>query len=174
MVLTDEMREILRYLHNKKDYAIFAGFAAFLHTKVESSADIDIFVKSIKGVNNISKDFINAGWKQKSKKTDNSLFMCSTLEKNNTTFDIIFSKSAKETILPNKVKLPFNSYGLYVINKEALFISKLLWLASENRPEEKIRRDKNVVNILRKNLNIKELRKILVKMKDTFWKKGYL
>jgi len=30
MVLTDEMIEILKYLHLKEDYAIFAGFAAYV------------------------------------------------------------------------------------------------------------------------------------------------
>lgn len=174
MVFTDEMMEILRYLNNKEDYAIFAGFAAFLHTKIESSADIDILVKSIKEVNNISKDFINNGWKQKNKKTGNVLFMNSKLEKNNTTFDIIFSKSAEEIILPRKVKLSFDIYKLYVVSREVLFISKLLGLASESRPEEKIKRDRKVVNILRNNLNLKGLRKLLVEMKDAFWTSGYL
>jgi len=174
MVLTDEMMKILEYLNYKEDYAIFAGFAAYVHTTIESSADIDILVKSIKEVNTISKYFACNGWKKIKTKTDNSSWMISTLDKNNTTFDIIFSKSAEKIILPKKVKLSFKGKQLYFISKEALFLSKLIWLASENRTEEKIKRDRKVVNILRKDLNLNNLRKLMAEMEDPFWTNGYL
>jgi len=41
-MLTNEMQEIINFLSEKDNYAIFAGFAGFLHTGVASSADIDM------------------------------------------------------------------------------------------------------------------------------------
>lgn len=165
------MQEILEYLHTKKNYALFAGFAAFLHTGVEPSPDIDVFVSSIDDVKNITGDFTQKGWTHM-QRTTNTYFM-DTVEKNNTTFDIIFSKSAKEVFLPRRVKIYFEDKCLYSISVEALFLTKMNQVASQKRSDCKTKRDREVIHILRKKINVQSLREILEDLKDSFWTEGY-
>ena len=60
-----EMHEIQAYLNNKKDYAIFGGFASFLHTKTLASNDIDIWINSKGKIKELKKYFLGNGWQIK-------------------------------------------------------------------------------------------------------------
>ena len=78
------MKEIIDYLCTRDNYVICAGFAAHLHTGVESSADIDIFVAR-EEISKIAEEFEQKGWKvTKTTDRDGQLFW-KQLEKNETT-----------------------------------------------------------------------------------------
>ncbi|MEM4271869.1 MAG: DUF6036 family nucleotidyltransferase [Candidatus Pacearchaeota archaeon] len=173
MKLAKEMKEILDFINNRKDCVIFAGFAAYLQTGVRASKDIDVFVPSMDAVKKIAKYFSDKGWKQTGLKTDKKLFMASTLKKRNVTFDVIFSKSAKEILMPLRIKIQFNKYTLYSISPESLFLTKMSQLTSPKRTDNKTKRDRQVIARLRKKINLAKLRKLLQKMKDVFWTQGY-
>jgi hypothetical protein len=170
MSITPEMEEVLQYLQKKDSYALFAGFAAFLLTGVEPSPDIDVFVVSEKDVNQITDDFLKKGWRKMRYITDD-IFL-STVEKNNTTFDIIFSKTAK-IFLQDRIQIHFKSIRVFVISPEALFLTKMNQVASPERSDEKTKRDREVIHILRKTIDVKALKKLLQNVDYSFWTKGY-
>src|SRR3989338_593967 len=137
MVLSKELSELLEFLSKRKDYAIFSGFGAFLHTGVKASADIDIFVPSFKIVNEITKLLVSKGWKKILRKTDKKYYLLSTLKKNNMSLDIVYSVTSKTALYPMKEKLKYFGWNLSVLSKEAMFITKLNQLTQLNRKEEK-------------------------------------
>lgn len=163
MILTPELKEIIQYLHTKDHYAVFAGFCAFLLTGVEPSFDIDIFVLSDNTVRQITEDFLKKGWR----KQYTNDFM-STVKKNDTTFDIIYSKTAK-IFLSGRIQVSFKGYRLFVITPEALFLTKMNQLASLKRTEEKTKRDRDVIHILRQKIDVEKLKNLLQTVDDSFW-----
>ena len=168
MDITSEMEEILHYLHRKDDYALFAGFAAYLHTGVEPSPDIDIFVSSLSNVKEITEDFIKKGWT-----VLHSHDFFSTLEKNGTTFDIFFSKIAERAFLPCSIVIPYKDLSLSVISAEALFITKMAQVASLERSAEKTARDRRVIHILRQKIDGKKVKELFQNIDDSFWTEGW-
>ena len=168
MVVTSEMEEILLYLHSKDGYALFAGFAAFLHGGVEPSMDIDIFVSSPHDVKEITEDFIRKGWT-----LSNSQDFFNTVEKNNTTFDIIYSELAKKAFLPCALVIPYKDLYLSVITAEALFLTKMAQVSFLQRSPEKTARDRKIIHILRQKIDCKKVKELLLNMDDSFWIKGW-
>ena len=171
MSITPEMEEILQYLHTKDNYALFAGFAAYLHTGVEPSPDIDVFVSSHTDVKKITEDFIKKGWNQFDFKTND--FFMSTVKKNETTFDIIFSEPAQKVLLPCRIVVSFQDNPLYTISAEALLLTKMNQLTSLKRSDEKTKRDREVIHVLREKIDVQKLRKLLQTLEDSFWTKGH-
>jgi hypothetical protein len=169
MNITEEMKEILRYLNNKDNYALFAGFAAFLCTGIESSPDIDIFVLSYDDVKKITEDFISSGWDHIQFKTDK--ISMSTVKKNKTTFDIIFSQSAKK-FFPSRIVVSLDGKKLFCISLEALLLTKLNQLAAIERSEEKTKRDRSVIRVLREKIDVTKLNELLHDLEDSFWTEG--
>ena len=172
MVITREMHEIVDFLKAEEQYALFAGFAAYLYTGVETSADIDIFVPSMAVVKRICRLFIPRGWKLTRKKSDGKLYMLSTLKKKDTTLDIVFSKIAREIWVPCKTSLPFGRGRLNAVSPEVLFLTKLQGMTSLHRTESKTARDRRVLSVLRRRIDVGKLRKLLNKLPDVFWTKG--
>lgn len=168
MSITPEMEEILQYLDGKDNYALFAGFAAFLHTGVEPSPDIDIFVSSLNDLRKITEDFIEKGWMLQCA----DRFM-STVRKRDTTFDIIFSEPAEKALLPCKVAISFEDKELFSITPEALLLTKMDQITSLERSDEKTKRDRKVIHILRQKIDVKTLKKLLQNLEDSFWTEGY-
>ncbi len=166
------MQEILDYLQTKEDYALFAGFAAFLHTGVEPSPDIDVFFSSAAAVKASTDDFTTKGWNRIRTGYTDDYFM-NTVEKNGTTFDIIYSAPAKEVLLPHKVRVRFKGTYLYTISVEALLLTKMNQLTSLERSDYKTKRDREVIHILRQKIDVQELRELLKDVKDSFWVKGH-
>jgi hypothetical protein len=171
MPITLEMEEILHYLHAKDNYALFAGFAAFLHTGVEVSPDIDVFVSSLPDVAEIADEFIKKGWHQTRHPTD-TLFL-STVKKGTTTFDILFSEPAQKVLLPRKIPVDFQGYHLFTISLEGLLLTKMNQVASMGRSDDKTQRDRKVIHIVRQKIDVKKLRSLLLDLEDSFWTKGY-
>jgi hypothetical protein len=170
MNITEEMKEILQYLSNKDNYALFAGFAAFLCTGIESSADIDILVSSYGDIKKITEDFISSGWDHIQFRTDK--ISMSTVKKNKTTFDIIFSQFARK-LFPSRIVVSFDGKKLFCISLEALLLTKLNQLAAIERSEEKTRRDRLVIRVLRKKIDVRKMRELLQNLEDSFWTEGY-
>ncbi len=167
-----EVSEILRYLNGRSDYCIFAGFASYLHTGVKASNDVDVYVASKKRLRQIAKDFIKNGWKIK-KERQNKFYEFKRLIKNDTTVDLLYSVIGKKCfLLNNKTKIKFQKYNLNVLNKEALFLSKLQVIMEPDRKESKHKRDRKVLNILRKDLDITKLRTLMKKLPRGFWRDG--
>src|SRR3989338_656230 len=174
MNLTSEMNELIKFLSKRDDYVIFAGFGAFLHTGVECSKDIDIFVSSFESVKKITKLLKEKNWKQVKQETDNKHYSVAILEKNKTSLDIVYSVTSKDTLYPTKEKIRFQEHSLNVLSKESMLITKINQLTYIDRAKEKYKRDRQVINILRKEIDIKKLRKILPKLHKVFWTFGRL
>jgi hypothetical protein len=168
MNITPEMEEIVQYLHDKSNYAIFAGFAAFLLTGVESSPDIDIFVSSRNDIKKITDDFVTKGWN----------LLCqndfvTTVEKRGTTFDIIFSESARKVFFPCRMRVPFKDKHLFCISSEALLLTKMNQLTSLQRSDYKTKRDRTVIDILRQTIDGEKVIQLVVNLEDSFWTEGW-
>lgn len=174
MTLTHEMIELVRFLSKRDDYVIFAGFGAFLHTSIESSSDIDIFVPTPKTVEEISKLLATKGWKQVKKETDNKYYSVSCLKKKKTSLDVVYSVTSKKSFYPTKERIKFQKYTLNVLSREAMLITKINQLTQLNRLKTKYERDRKVIDSLRKKINIKKLRKLLKNLHELFWTFGRL
>lgn len=172
MKINKEMKELLDFLSKRNDYAIFAGFAAFLHTGINSSADVDIFVPSIKSVKEITNLLKKQDWNQTKQETDNKYYYFTSLNKKGTSIDIVYSITSKKTFYSTKEKIRFNKYKLNVLSKEAMLITKINQLTYLFRKKEKQERDKKVISVLRTKIDIKKLRKILKNLHEVFWKYG--
>ena len=187
--MNQEIIEILKYLEPREDYLVWAGFAQFAHLGLKASADIDIYVSSKENMNRISADFQQNGWKIKkhipvergSKVVIIGMGMTlgeiigwkwDKLEKNETTFDIVFSKPASELFFHDKVKIEVYSHKINFISKEFLFITKLGQLSSSERTDEKRKRDLETIMKLRKQIDLDKIRKMVLKLPDSYWLTG--
>jgi len=169
MVFTKEMLEVINFLTTQKDYAIFAGFATEIHTGISSSPDVDVYYSSKNKIKSVCKIFTKNGWKitRHFKGKKNYLFM--TLMKNNTTFDLWTSDTIRSISIPNMEKVIFRNRKLYTICKEELFLEKMIGASLDGRKKYKQERDKKAVNILRKKINDKKLKKLLEKIPAKFF-----
>ncbi|MGC1120748.1 MAG: hypothetical protein WBA22_06605 [Candidatus Methanofastidiosia archaeon] len=127
MPITAEMEETISYLSGKDDYALFAEFAAYLHTGVEPSPDIDI----------------------------------------------CFSSPARNVFFPERATIYYRGTPLLVITQEALLLTKMNQLTSPQRTDAKTTRDRQVIQILRKKIDISKLRELVNNLEDSFWTQGW-
>ena len=168
MTITPEIQEILNLLEKRNDYVIFAGFAGYLHTGIETSADIDVFVP-VKEADNIAKQM---AWKEtKRSVSQNSKII--TLEKNKTTFDIVGINKGTEPYFETRVEHDFNGKKLWIMSKEALLLSKMNQITTINRTDAKTDRDRKVIALLRSKIDLKKTRELAAKLSDEFWQKGW-
>ncbi len=172
MKLNKEMSELLNFLSKRNNYAIFAGFAAFLHTGIHSSPDIDIFMPSIKSIKEITNLLKKQNWNQTKQETDNKYYYVASLKKKGTTLDAVYSITSKKSLYSTKEKIKFKKYNLNVLSKEAMLITKINQLTYLFRKKEKQKRDRQVISILRKKINIKKLRNLLKNLHEVFWTHG--
>jgi len=173
-MITNEMKEAILYLSDKENYMVFAGFATYLQTGIESSADIDIYLKSKEDFDGMVEELVSQGWKKVKEGTDNTHYWHACLEKNGSTLDLVYSKSTAEVCFPLKQKFERDGIELYALSTELLFLEKLNQLSSIKRTEKKTERDREAVSILRKMLDLDKLRAILPQLKDIYWREGYL
>ncbi|MBU6998121.1 MAG: hypothetical protein HXS51_06765 [Theionarchaea archaeon] len=171
MPITAEMEEIISYLSGRDDYAIFAGFAAFLHTGVEPSPDIDILIDLPEKVGKIMEDFLEKGWKRICYSSQH--FVTGTVKNHDTTLDICFSPPACHALLPGRTTISYEGTPLLVITPEALFLTKMNQLTSPLRTDAKTARDRQVIEILRKKIEVSALRELLDNLEDSFWTLGW-
>lgn len=170
-MMTPEMKEALSYLSAQKDYALFAGFAAFLHTGIECSADIDVLVPSKAVVSRYQKNLAKQGWRVLSHK-QGRYYRHIAFGKDKTTFDVGYTASSKP-FFDTAIKTKWSGFTLRVISKEALLLTKMNQLAATDRSENKALRDRKVIHKLRKEINLKRLRSLVPKLHDTYWTKGW-
>jgi len=168
--INQEIREILRYLETRKDYIIWAGFAQYAYAGLKPSPDIDIYTKSLNSKEQISADFQCKGWKKIPYKGFYEHH--DKLEKNGTTFDVIYSEPATKLFFTDRTKLKIEGYSLYFISLEVLFLTKLGQLTTAKRSSEKRERDWKTVNTLRDKINIEKIKKLMSKLPDSFWRVG--
>ncbi|MDD4983368.1 MAG: hypothetical protein PHH82_00825 [Candidatus ainarchaeum sp.] len=171
--ITKEMDEITQALDNIDDYVIFGGFCSHLATGLETSADIDIYVKNKELLNKIKDQFKNKNWKidfQSNNKNSEHNYV--RLSKNNTTFDVHTSLLGTKIFLKQTKKIKYKKIYLNCLNTEALYITKLQTIIDTNRTSEKVLRDKQVIEVIKKDIDYIVLRKILLKLPKEFWTKG--
>jgi hypothetical protein len=156
-------------LTKQKDYAIFAGFATEIHTGIPSSPDIDAYYSSKDKIQSVCKSFMKKGWKVTRNFSGKNGYLFRTLMKNETTFDLWTSNTIKSISVPNKEKVTFRNKKLYTICKEELFLEKMIGASLNGRAEYKQQRDKKAVNILRKKVNKKKLKRVLEALPAKFF-----
>jgi hypothetical protein len=163
--MNEEMKEILRYLEPRNDYVICAGFAQYAHLGTPCSADIDTFVDTPKTKKKISADFEKKRWRK-----FRSYPYLDSFEKNETTFDILYSENASKNYFSDTVVIEVYSFKVRVLSREALFLMKLSQLFWDERTEEKRRRDWVAVNSLKLQVDTKNVKELIGKMPDSFWR----
>jgi hypothetical protein len=168
--MNKDIKEILQYLEPREDYIVWAGFAQFAHLGRKCSTDIDIFTDRLETKKRISSDFQKKGWEKLSH--DNTYPIWDKLEKNGTTFDIVYSQSASKLLFSDIAKIEVYGHKIRFLSKEGLFITKLGQLTWENRTEEKRKRDLETIISLRKLIDMKKINELIKKLSDNFWKTG--
>jgi hypothetical protein len=168
--MNKEIGEILQYLESRKNYIVWAGFAQFAHLGTKCSADIDIFTDKLKTKEEISSDFQKNGWEKMPH--DNTYQIWDKLEKNKTTFDIVYSQSASKLLFSDVVQIEVYGYKIRFLSKEGLLITKLGQLTWENRTEEKRERDLETIISLRKLIDARKVNELIKKLPNSFWKTG--
>ncbi|MAG78361.1 hypothetical protein CL616_03285 [archaeon] len=166
------INEILAYLTQRNDYIIWAGYAQFAHLGIKPSPDVDIYVKSEDSLKEISKDFVEKGWKViHQPKAISALW--DKLEKNGVTFDIMYSEPAS-IFFEDRVLLKINENEVLCISKEALFLTKMGALTSKGRVEDKRKRDLNAILQLREIIDPEKVKEIVKRLPDSYWKIGWV
>ncbi|MBU7013940.1 MAG: hypothetical protein HXS52_08150 [Theionarchaea archaeon] len=171
MPITAEMEEIMSYLSGRDDYALFAGFAAFLYTGIEPSSDIDIFVDLPEKVEEIIEDFLKKGWKRT--QYCSQQFVTGTVKSHDTTLDLCFSPPAHNVLIPERITTHYKGIPLLVITPEALLLTKMSQLTSPLRTDAKTARDRQVIQMLRKKVDVSALRELVGNLEDSFWTQGW-
>jgi hypothetical protein len=168
--MNDEIREILTFLQGRDDYAIWAGFAQFIHLGFKHSADIDIYVKTPGAKEEIGEHFVNRGWdvKQKSQRQ----LSWDTLEKNKMTFDVVYTPESAELIVPHSEGKEVYGFKVKVISKEWLFFTKLGQISWSDRSAEKRQRDAETIEKLRDVVDIQKIKMIAAKLPKKYWRYG--
>lgn len=170
--MNKEIKEILEYLNNISEYAIFAGFAGFLHTSIGASLDVDALFSNRNALVKVEMDFLEKGWRKiKSSKTPG--FFSVSLKKSRTTFDLVYTENVKKIIMPGVEKMKYQKYVLNSVGCEWLFLSKLNGI-SFPRALAKVTRDRKVIQLLRKKINVGKLKKLVMSYGEDFWKNGYM
>jgi len=155
MPANKEIMEILGYLEGRKDCAVFGGFAQFAHVGVKHSPDVDVYVKPLKVLDEMTRDFIRKGWKNY-ERSKNERTTWSRLRKSGTNLDIAYSKRASKFFFGDVVKIKVYGYRVPFISEEALFLSKIRLLASKDRTMEKRKRDLEAVMKLQKRIDARK------------------
>jgi hypothetical protein len=122
---------------------------------VKYSPDVDVYVKSLKILDKMTKEFIKKGWKNY-ERAKNEREVWSRLEKKGTNFDIACSRKALKFFFDDRVAIKAHGYKIYFISKEALFLSKMRLLLSKERTLEKRKRDFEAVIRLHKKIDKKK------------------
>jgi hypothetical protein len=170
MKISQELKEILAYLEPRNDYVIWAGFAVFGHLKVAHSADVDIYVSSPEAKKEISAEFQKRGWQKLPHKE--VVFDWDKLEKNQTSFDIVYSKPASRLLFSDAANLKAYGHKLCFLSKEWLFLTKLGQLTYDQRKLEKRKRDIVTLQRLRKSMDTKKVARLATKLPLSFWQSG--
>jgi len=92
------------------------------------------------------------------------------LRKEGIELDIVWTTN--QAILESAIEVDYDGIKLKVITPEVLFITKLNnQIASPNRTDEKRARDREVINELRKKIDVKKLNDLISELKPEFWTK---
>lgn len=166
-----EIKEILQYLSNRKDYVIWAGFAQHAHLGLKCSPDIDIFTDSLETAKQISSDFQQKGWEIAPKPFEIPGYW-DKLKNKETTFDIVCSQTATELFFKDKVEIEVESYNLNFISKEVLFLTKLGQYRTKVRTDEKRKRDLEVINRLSGAIDVDKVKELALKLPESYWRTG--
>jgi hypothetical protein len=168
--VTQDFKEILEYLEPRHDYIIWAGFAVFAHLGIEHSPDVDIYVISQKVKSKISSEFQKRGW-QKFPHME-VVFDWDKLEKNGTSFDIIYSKPASQFMFSDITTIEVYGHKLRFLSREWLFLTKLGQLTYSERKLSKRKRDILTLRKLRKLIDIEKVSQLATKLPLSYWKSG--
>jgi len=163
--MNEEMKEILGYLETRNDYVICAGFAQYAHLGIPCSSDVDIFTDTSDTKRAISSDFEGKRWE-----VFRSYPYLNSLRKKETTLDILYSDNAAQNYFPDAVVIEVYGHRVCVLSREALFLMKLSQLFWDERTEEKRRRDWVAVNSLKLLVDTKNVKGLIGKMPDSFWR----
>lgn len=173
MGLPKEIDELLDYLEPREDYAIFAGFAAFLHVGLEPSPDVDIYVSAPKRAERIARGLSAGGWARTRTESGEHLLL-NTLAKGETTLDIMYSALASRCWLPTREVAWHQGRRLLVISPEALLLTKMNMLSWVGRASPKLERDRATIDALRKKIDTGRLRGLIAGLPDPFWTEGQI
>ena len=168
-----EIKEILQYLSNRKDYVIWAGFAQHAHLGLKYSPDIDIYTDSLETAKQISSDFQQKGWEVAHKPYEIPGYW-DKLKKKETTFDIVHSQIATDLFFKDKVEIKVEGHNLNFISKEALFLTKLGQYRAKVRTDEKRKRDLEVINQLSETIDVDKIKELASKLPESYWKTGWV
>jgi len=172
--MNEEIKEILKYLEGRNDYAIWAGFCVFAHLGIKYSPDVDIYTDSKQTKRKISAEFQKREWKNIPHKQVGYDWNWDKLKKNETTFDIIYTPASSKLLLPDAVEIEVYGYKLRFLSKEALFLTKLGQLSWLDRKENKRKRDIETVNRLRNSVDPKKLSRLASNLPPSYWLAGQI
>lgn len=167
-----DLVEILEFLAGREDYVIFAGFAAFLHTGVPASPDIDVFLNQLPSTEAVLGHFITRGWKRHRREGKSGEWEVVTALRGRTTFDICWSLNASSVLVPDATTMLFQGLSLRVISREAMFLTRLVSLSSPGRTSAKSRRDRRVLAALRPLVVPDRVADLAARMAGSFWISG--
>lgn len=170
--MNNELEEVLTYLEKRDDYLIWAGFAQFAHLGIKHSADIDIYTKNKEVKIQISANFQSRGWQLRPHPEMNPGWFWDKLQKQETTFDIVYTQASSELMFPAVVEIEVYDCKLRFLSKEWLFLTKMGQFTWPSRTEEKRRRDMETINLLRKSIDSEKLRQIATSLPDSYWLRG--
>lgn len=165
---------ILEYLEKRSDYAIWAGFCVFAHLGIRHSPDVDIYTSSLEVKNEISSEFQKRGWRSMPHSEIGFGWNWDKLEKNKTTFDIIFTLASSGLLVPDAVEIKTYRYKLRFLSKEGLLLTKLGALSWAKRSADKRERDIESVRRLRDLVETEKLRKLTRQLPESYWLAGQI
>ncbi len=168
--MNKEIEEILKYLEQRSDYVIWAGFAQHAHLGLPYSPDVDVYVDSVSALEEISQELHNLDWRLEPHQE--KTYRWNKLERNDTTFDVVYTDDASNLLFNDIVVIDIYGHKLRFISKEWLFITKLGQLTWPDRTEEKRTRDIEVLQKLRESMDVEKIKHIASQLPEKYWELG--
>jgi len=177
--ISPEMADVIEFLFPRDDYVIFGSFAGYLLTESACSRDIDILVHTLEATLMFSDYFLHRGWHLVEsgttlvqEKNDGSVRVI-TLERNEMTIDICYYPALVDALFSSCIRVSFDGRLIRTISPEAFLITKLNHLTLD-LPTDRTQRDREVIRLIRKEVNLDKLYTLLQSMGQKFWIQGRL
>lgn len=168
-----EVSEIVEFLSRSRyRYAIFAGFASHLLTGVESSNDVDVLFSKEADCREIAESFASRGWIPTKDCWETPEHLNIVLNKKETEFDLVYSTHAVQHLLDEPTIVDFGGSRVLTLSREAMLLVKINQMTKPDRSPEKVFRDRNVINILRKQVDILRITALAGQLGSRYWTEG--
>ncbi len=172
MPATSSFEYALDYLETQDAYALGPFFAAHIYTGTAHNNAIDAYVQTVEAVEELTKDFKEAGWQTEDEQFIGDAYARRTVKTGGITLTVRCTYLSRHVWLATQQTITYDNRQLQVITPEALFL--ILWnqITWQDRSLQKTEQDRTILSDLRALINIQKMLTIMEYLPDTYWRDG--